>query len=511
MCKKITAILFLMLLIVGLTRAPDVLSASKQKLVVAVGQEPLAVDPSLVTGGGSWMTVENWAEFIMDRTSNGDLRPCLATSWKVSPDGREVDFSLRKGVKFHSGDLMTTKDVAFSFERAMAKNAAIKTALRSMERLEVIDDYRFKIYFKAPDVLFLPQRGAVPIVSKSYYDRVGEDKSVISPVSTGSYKVVRYVPGEYVDLERFEEYWGEKPSVREARLLFVPEDTTRIAKLKAGEVDLITTCPYPTVKDLEKSQDLKVVRLPIDHPTLSVAFSTRNPKVPWHDRRVRLALAYAIDWKAIVDNVLYGLPDHLAFLAPWELGYDPEIKPYTYDPKKARELLAEAGYPKGFNLTLYWHIVGRPPLMRETGEIVASYFEAIGIRTKLIGEEYLQGQARWRKSSDPDVEYVGLLPVGRSGAPEPSYYLDLFFGSRGGMSIYSNPELDKLVNEARATVDDAKRAELIKKGVSIIHEDVAMIPIYNTVDFYAMKKNIDFRPPQKYNQNLMRVKDIVMR
>ena len=210
-----------------------------------------------------------------------------------------------------------------------------------MDRLEVIDDYRFKVYFKMPDVTFIPNRaGAVLISSKGYYDRVGEDQFVKKPVGTGPYKFLRHVPGEYVDIERFEDYWGVKPSVQEARFHFVPESTTKVAMLKEGEVDIINTCPYPLVGDIEKSSGLKTVKLAGNHPTPSVAFSTRNLKTPWHDRRVRLAMACAIDRNAIIKNVLYGIPNNYAFFAPYEIGYDPDLKPYPYDPKKAKELLA---------------------------------------------------------------------------------------------------------------------------------------------------------------------------
>ena len=153
--------------------------------------------------------------------------------------------------------------------------------------------------------------------------------------------------------------------MKEARFLFVPEDTTRVAKLKTGEVDIINNCPYPSVRDIEKTPGLKIIRFPENHPTPSVVFANRNPKTPWHDKRVRLAMAYAIDCDAIIKNVLCGIPNRWAYLAPYELGYDPNLKPYPYDPKKAKELLAEAGYPKGFDLTLYWPMTGYFPMARE--------------------------------------------------------------------------------------------------------------------------------------------------
>jgi peptide/nickel transport system substrate-binding protein len=505
--KRICLLLAVTLL--GVSLVAPLQAASPNKFTVAVGQEPSSMDPSLVGVGGDYTIVENYGEYLIQRIPNGDLKPALATSWKVSPDGKEIEFTLRKGVTFHSGDPLTMKDVLFSFERGQAKNQTIKTRLRFVDRLEVLDDYRFKIHFKAPDVAFIPNRG-VMIVSKAYYDRVGEEKFVRNPAGTGPYKFVAHVPGEYVDIERFDEYWGEKPSVKEARFLFVAEDTTRVAKLKAGEVDMITTCPYPSVKDFQKSSSFKVIRLETNHPTPSIVFATRNTKVPWHDKRVRQAMAYAIDTHAIIENLYFGIPNGWPFLASYELGYDPAMKNYPYDPKKARQLLAEAGYPKGFDVKLYWIITGRFPF-KEGAEAIASYWEAVGIRTQPIGEEAMKNLSRHRASKAPDSEYVGFFSCGRSGGPDPTNYLDLFFGTDGGFSVYSNPELDRIIDQAKATANDKNRGELIKKATWMIQDDVASIPICNAVVIYATKKNIDFNPTQKHAMELVLVKDVTVR
>jgi peptide/nickel transport system substrate-binding protein len=498
MQKGIGGLVTVLFLVAAMLFPAEPFAAPAKKLIIAVGQEPSSLDPSLAFGAASQVTVENWGEYLLYRAPSGKLGPGLASSWKMSLDGKEIDFILRKGVKFHSGDLLTAKDVVFSFERAREKNSTVKTR-------------RFKIHFKAPDVTFIPNRCAFVIVSKSYYDRVSEDKFVKEPVGTGPYKVVGHMPGEYVDIERFEDYWGEKPSVKEARFLFVAEETTRSAKLKAGEVDLLTGCPYPSVKDIEKTPGLKTLKLATNHPSPSILFSTRNPNTPWHDRRVRLAMAYAIDCDAIIKNVLQGIPNRYAFLAPYELGYDPAVKPYPYDPKKAKELLAEAGYPKGFEFKLYWIITGYAPMMREVAEAIASYFEAVGIRTKLVAQEYSAWYATFRASKGPEAEYVAYWLGGRAGSVEPAYNLDLFFGSEGGFSIYSNPELDKIIAQTKATVDNTKRGELIKKAVKIIQEEVPTILIFNTVAVYAMKNNIDFKPTQNYFVDLALVKDMTIK
>ncbi len=483
-----------------------------KKLLIAIGMEPINLDISLTADGGDWPVVENYGEYLISRQPNGELKPGLASSWKGSPDGKVIDFTLRKGVKFHSGDPLTVRDVVFSFERGREKNNTVRTRLSSMEKIEAIDDYHFKVYFKEPDVTFIPTRGSAMIVSKTYYDKVGEEAFRRQPVGTGPYKFVRHVPGEYLDLERFEDYWGTKPSVKEARFLFVPEDTTRLAKLKAGEVDFINSVPYPSVKDIETSPNFKTVRLALHAPTRGIIFQAQNPKTPWHDVRVRQAMAYAIDRKAIVDSLLNGIPNLGTWLAPEELGYDPSLKDYSYDPKKAKQLLGEAGYPSGFELKLYWPVSGRVPMVREVCEAVASYFEAVGIRTKLIGEETAQFTARRRAAKKPDAEFVCYFGGSSlAGAPDPTYSLSLYYTKNGALSVYYNPEVEKITAEARSTVNDEKRGELIKKAVKMLHEDVAAIAIVSNVAVFAMKKNIDFIPTKKHNIDLVLVKDMTVK
>lgn len=512
MRKEFLLSLFVSFSIICLLLIPSPHAASPKKLNIAIGQEPTSIDQSLVYLGADYIAVENWGEHLIEREPSGDLKPGLVTLWKVDPSGKVIEFTLRKGVKFHSGDPLTTKDVEFSFERARAKNTTQRTRLSSVQRIEIIDDYRFKIHFKEPDVLFIPLQGNPMIISKAYYDRVGEDKFVKQPVGTGPYKLTQYVPGEYVDIERFEDYWGPKPSIREARFYFVSEDSTRVAKLKAGEVDLIASVPYTSVADLEKNPDMKVVKAAPGHPTPLIQFGTKNSKVPWHDRRVRLAMALAINYDAIIKNVLFDIPKRYPVLAPYELGYNPDVKPYAYDPKRSKELLAEAGYPNGFEFQLSWLVTGRSPMMRETVEAIAAYFEAVGIRTKLLAEDAEPWNARRRAAKAPTSVYVGLDANGAmAGSVDPCHFMTAMLRTDAGFSVYSNSEYDKVLDEARATMDDAKRGELVKKAVKIAHDDVAFIPIYNTIPIYAMRKNVDFSPTRKFPFELMRVKNITVK
>ena len=501
-------------LVLFLGLLPDFVQGAQVKdevLKIAVTTEPSSLDHSLYASSADTMVVSNWGEQLLGKATSGEIIPGLVTSWKMAPDGKKMECTLRKGVKFHSGDLLTAKDVLFSFERGRAKNVQMKSNTNSVERLEIIDDDHFNIYFKAPDVVFIPRQCSIPIVSRSYHERVGEETFMRQPSGTGPYKVVAYKPGEYIDIERFEEYWGKKPPVKKARIYFVSEDTTRVAKLKAGEVDVIRSVPFTEVRVLEKSPNFKVIKLETNAPTPGVTFGSKNPKMPWYDKRVRLAMALAIDCQSIIHNLLQDQAIHLAALAPDELGYDPEVKPYPYDPKRAKQLLAEAGFPNGLEVKMTYAMGARVAMAQEVVEAIASYWEAVVIRTKVVGEEQATMVVNRKKTLDPKAEYLAYWTAGFAGGIDPTHTLTRWMTTGGGAPLWSSPEVDKIVAEARATIDDKKRAELIKRAVRIIHEDVASIPVFTNVSYFGMKKNVDFTPTKKESTDLVLVKDMTVR
>ena len=478
---------------------------SSQKVTVAMMAEPDTLDPTTTRFNVTSAPISNnLFERRVDLTPDGKFVPGIA-SWTVSPDGKIVEFTLRKGIKFHNGDPLTTKDVEFSHNRALKTNPTHQRAMRTLDRFEIVDDYKCRFIFKEPDVLFIPTR-TLAIVSKSYFDKVGEDEFVNKPVGTGPYKFVAWKLGEYIDIEANENYWGQKPQVKQARLRFVKEDTTRVSMLKTGEVDMIMSTPYPLVKEIE-SAGFKTSRLPT-HPPTSIQFHNGNPDVPWYDKRVRLAIAYAIDGDFIVKNLFQGIPGRYARLSPGELGYDPELKPYPYDPKKAKELLAQAGFAKGFEMPLYY-FSGRIAGQKETAEAVSLYLAAIGITCKVQGIEAAQMLDKARAfHNDPKAVYVGLATVPMAHLPEPTEALATGYYSKQAMALYFNKDMDTLIEKIQTTMDDTKRGELIKQAIRMLHEDVATIQIFSATDVYAMKSTIEFTPTKKNREPLILIKDV---
>lgn len=276
--------------------------------------------------------------------------------------------------------------------------------------------------------------------------------------------------------------------------------------LKTGEADMILDCPFAMVKEIENA-GYRTARLST-HPTVSVQFHTSNPKVPWHDQRVRLAIAMAIDTKPLVENLFQGIPTRPVRLNPWELGYDKDLKPYPYDPARAKKLLAEAGYPKGFEMPLYY-LVGRASGQKETAEAVALYLHAIGIRAKVEGIEaikFIEKVREWHKSAE--TVYVAIATLPTANLPDPTQALESSFYSKSPLSLYQNPKFDAVLEKARATLDDQKRGVQIKKAFRIIQDDVAAAVLWSNVSVYAMQKNIVFTPTRRAVHAMVFLKDI---
>ncbi len=308
------------------------------------------------------------------------LTPSLAESWKVSPDGRVYEFKLREGLKFHNGDPFTAEDVRFSFHRARGA----KVLQEKVRDIEIAGPYRVRFHLHEPWPDFMTfygtyATGAGWIVPKKYLEQVGPDGFKKNPVGLGPYKFVSHTPGIELVMEAYEGYWRKMPSVKRLVYKSVPDANTRLAMLKRGEVDLAYLLDAPQAQDIKKD------------PSLKLAFSGGigtyyldyldqwDPKSPWHDRRVRLAASHALDRQALSEAETLGASRPNGSMVPRKFEFALPLDPHPYDPAKAKQLLAEAGYPNGFDAgELYpW------PPYTSMGEAVGNYLGAVGIKVRL--------------------------------------------------------------------------------------------------------------------------------
>jgi peptide/nickel transport system substrate-binding protein len=475
--------------------------AAPRALVIAANAEPDTLDLAMTREGPSaYPILENMTERLVGETIDGKFVPTVA-AWDLSSDGKELVFHLKPGIKFQSGDPLTAADIVFAYNRAKAKAPMFLRHARFVDTIAAVDDRTVKLSFKKPDVGFIPWRGLL-VESKAYYDRVGEQEFVAHPVGTGPYRIVDYRPGDHLDLARFDGYWGAKPAVEKARFVFIKDDTTRVAKLKAGEVDMIMNTPYDEVGPLEAAgfHTRKLAAF----PSVSIQFQVTNPKVPWADVRVRRAIAEAIDCDAIAKGLFHGLPEHYPRLAPGELGYDPSLKNYPYDPADAKKLLAEAGYPNGFKMPFYsW--AGTYYGFKETTEAVVLYLKAVGIDAQVVALDAPKYMDKVRSvARNPDGEFVGIATLPMANLADPTEPLSVYY-SGSAFSIFRNAQFDAAIDRTLVELDPAKRADDIKAAFRIMQDQVATIVVWDSVSVYTMKRDIDYAPlPRMFPLLLLR-------
>jgi peptide/nickel transport system substrate-binding protein len=467
----------------------------------ATPSEPDTLDiTSTKDPGGSFVVLQDIYEQLWGMDANNKPVKTVA-DWDIAPDWHTITFHLHPGVKFQSGDALTAEDVVFSFNRIAANSPMYRRDTKLVDKVEALDPATVRFTFNTPYFGFF-NSGIVYLVSKAYFDRLGEAEAVKHPNGIGPYKFVAYVPAQYIDLAASETYYGKPPQVRAARIFFVKDEQARLAKLRAGEVDLIMDTPYPAIDGLKKD-GLSVVGAE-SWPVCAVQFQLNNPASPWHDKRVRLAIAHAIDGDAIVKSLLQGVPKRYPGLAAGEFGYDPELPNYGYDPALAKQLLAEAGYADGFTMPLYYW-AGTFYGIRETAEAVALYLKNVGITAQPEGLDPTKVMAMLRRSAtDTSQVYAGVMamPITNTGM-DPTESVGLMYLSSGAVSNYKNPELDAVIHQMLGEFDNAKRAALVRQAIRIVHDEAVDIPIWDSISMYALKPSFDFTPIQHRNAVLL--------
>ena len=400
------------------------------------------------------------------------MAPSLAESWTASKDGLVYEFVLRKNVRFHNGEVMTAEDVKYSFERYRGASAALLKA--KVAKVEAVDPLRVRFTLKQPWPDFMtfyatPATGAAWIVPKKYVEQVGEDGFKKAPVGAGPYKFVSFKPGVELTLEAHEQYWRKPPAVKTLVFRVIPDESTRLAALKRGEVDVAYSITGPLAEEVKRSPGLKLVPTYFTFTTWLVFPDQWDPKSPWHDRRVRQAASLAIDRPAINQAEMLGLGKPAGAFVPPEFDFALRIDPPAYDPKRAKQLMVEAGYPNGFDAG---DLTPLPPYT-SLAEAVGGYLQAIGIRSSVRTMERATFLTTWREK-----KLHGLLIGATGAAGNAAARLEPFF-TKGGIYAYgTRPEIDDLF-QRQANEGDRKQREALLHQIQKIVVDQAMVaPIF---------------------------------
>src|SRR5713226_4856087 len=398
--------------------------------------------------------------------------PSLAESWQMSPDGRVYDFTLRKGVRFHNGDTLTSEDVKFSFERY--KGAAAKQIKDRVAAVETPGplQVRFRLKTPWPDFMtfYTAASGAGWIVPKKYVEKVGDDGYKKAPIGAGPYKFVSFTPGVELVFEAFEGYWRKVPSVKRLVFRVIQEEATRLAALKNGEIDIVYSIRGELAEELRSTPGLSLKPVDAPAPFWVALLDQWDPKSPWHDARVRRAASLAIDRKSINQALTLGfskltgnafVPDAFEF-------YRQSPTP-LYDPAKAKQLLAEAGHPGGFDAGEFYC----DSSYSNVAEAILNNFGEVGVRATLRPIE----RAAFLKSYS-EKKYKNLVLSG-SGAFGNAATRMAAFAVKGGAYVYgSYPDIDELYDKQAVELDHTKRAAILDKMQELIEQRTLAAPIW---------------------------------
>ena len=414
---------------------------------------------------------------------NQKMGPSLAESWTESPDGLTYEFKLRRGLKFHNGDPLTTEDVKFSLERY--KGAAAKEFQLRVRAVEIVDPLtiRFRLHSPWPDFMTFygtTASGAGIVVPKKYLTQVGDDGFRKHPIGAGPYKFVSHNPGVEVVLEAYTGYWRRVPNVKRLVMKSVPEVGTRLAMLKTGETDIAVALDGPEGLDVKRDSRLQLVAS--KHASIFwVEFADQwDAKSPWHDKRLRQAVNFALDRKTTNEAACLGFCPPAGVIVPRVMDFALQVEPPPYDPQKAKQLLTEAGYPNGLEAE-FTAIPGFPTV----AEAVVNYLNAVGIRVRMAQMERAAFYAAWREK-----KLRGLFITGVGNSGNAASRVQEFISSKGSYAYGGYPDIDGLFKEQVAELDHKKREVVLHRVQQLIHEKVMFLPIWQLVVLNAQGSRV---------------------
>jgi peptide/nickel transport system substrate-binding protein len=440
---------------------------------VHVSLAPSWFDPSEATGIITpFMVLYALHDALVKPMPGKVLAPSLAESWSMSEDGRSYDFVLRQGCTFHNGDPVTADDVKFSFDRY--HGTAHQLMRDRVAAIEIADPrhVRFQLKDPWPDFLtfYSTVTGAGWIVPKNHIEKVGEEAFKKAPVGAGPYKFVSFQPGLELILEAFAPYWRKPPSVKRLIFKVIPDEATRLAALKNGEVDIAYSIRGELAEELRQTPGL-TLKPAVVQGVFCLYFPDQwDAKSPWHDERVRRAASLAIDRKGSNDALTLGyslitgnpiVPDHYEFF--WQ------PPPPVHDPASAKKLLAEAGYPNGFDAGDY----NCDSSYANIGETVVDNLLAVGIRTKLRPIERAAYVKQYTEKKLKNLVQAGPGAFGNAATRIETNLLKNGIFSYGGY-----PDIDELYQQQTTELDRKKREAILHKIQQIMVERVIYAPIW---------------------------------
>ena len=461
--------------------------ADQLTIAFDVSIAPTFLEPAETSGIGTpFVFLYALHDALIKPLPGNNMAPCLAESWTETPDGLVYEFKLREGLRFHNGDPFTAEDVKFSFYRYRGVSA--KLLQERVKTVEVVDPHRVRFVLHAPWPDFLsfyatPATGAAWIVPKKHIDKVGEDGFKRHPVGLGPYRFVRMTPGVELTLEANEQYWRKTPSIKRIVIKGVPDRTTRLAMLKTGETDIGYLMIGVEGETVRADPKLRLV-----HVISSAAWWLDFPeqwgkaKSPWQDRRVRLAVNLALDRQAVNQAERLGYSRLTGSIIPSVMDFALRLDPYPYDPRQARRLLAEAGYPNGFDAG---DLTPVPPFTT-FAESVGGYLAAVGIRTRVRTMERATFFESWRAK-----KLTGIIMGASAGLGNAAARLEAFVITSGTYAYGGYPDIDELFRQQAQERDRRRREALLHQIQRVMYERVMHAPIFEPASLHGVGPRVE--------------------
>jgi peptide/nickel transport system substrate-binding protein len=486
MVKLVAGIVLLCVMVL----APHTGAASQpdDQITIAfdVSISPSFLDPAETPGIGTpFVFMYAMHDALLKPMPGNNFAPCLAESWTESVDGLVYEFKLREGLKFHNGDPFTADDVKFSFQRY--KGTSAKLLRDRVKSVDVVDPHRIRFVLHKPWPDFLtfyatPATGAAWVVPKGYVERAGEGVLKKHPIGLGPYRFVRMTPGVEIVLEANEQYWRKKPPIKHLVIKGVTDRTTRLTMLKTGEADIAYLMIGVEAQTVKEDPRLRLAEV-ISAATWWLEFPEQwKAKSPWADRRVRLATNLALDKQGINEAERMGRSRLTGNIIPGAMEFALRIPPHPYDPTQAKRLLAEAGYPNGFDAG---DLTPVPPFT-SFGEAVANSLAQVGIRTRVRSMERATFFESWRSK-----KLTGIIMAASAGLGNTATRLEAFVVSTGSYAYGGHPDIDDLFAQQALERDRKRREALLHQIQRLMHERVMYAPIYDPATLHGVGPRVE--------------------
>ncbi len=495
------AILLIMVLMTVLISIPG-LAQDKYggTLVFGRGGDSVNLDPINATDGESFkVTLQVYDTLVQHKPGTTEVIPALARKWDVSDDGKTWTFYLREDAYFHDGNPVNAEAVKWNFDRwRLEDNPYHKGGSFAyypyifqgfpgvIKEVNVVDDYTVKFILNEPQAPFLRNLAIVAfgIASPEAVEKWGEDYFK-HPVGSGPFKFVEWRKDDRIILEANEDYWNGRPYLDKVILRSIPDSSARYMELQAGAIDMMNQVNPENVKSIQDNEELKL----LIRPSMNVAYLAMNFAFePFDNVKIRRAFSHAINKQELIDAFYVDLAEPAKLpLPPSVWAYNDKIKDYEYNPEKAKELLAEAGYPDGFEFDLYYMPVPRPymPKPKLIAQTLQYYLSQVGIKANLVTYDW---STYLDKLSNKEAETFIIGWIGDNG--DPDNFLFPLLDKTNSENNYKSEELHKVLVAAQTELNTEKRKELYYKAQEIIHEDAPFVPLVHSTDPLALKNKV---------------------